>query len=112
MRFRKTNSVGQLINYSFYDLPCPINLRAAWGVGRILGLFYRVQLISGFFISFHYAGRRFLAFDRILHIQRDVVNGWVLRNIHSNGARFIIGGLYLHIARRIYFSSYRRLLGT
>ena len=75
MRFRKTNSLGQLINYSFYDLPCPLNLSMAWGVGRILGLFYRVQLIRGFFISFHYAGRRVLAFDRVLHIQRDVING-------------------------------------
>lgn len=78
----------------------------------MLGLFYRVQLVSGFFISFHYAGNSALAFDRVLHIQRDVINGWALRNIHSNGARFIIGGLYLHTARGIYFSSYSRVLGT
>ena len=41
------------------------------------------------------------------HIIQDISNGWFLRVIHANGARFFFFCLYLHIGRGLYYGSYR-----
>lgn len=37
---------------------------------------------------------------------RDVNGGWFARYLHSNGASFIFGLMYLHIGRALYFKTY------
>lgn len=48
-----------------------------------------------------------MAFDRVIHICRDVNYGWVLRALHANGASFFFIFIYLHIGRGIYYGSYK-----
>lgn len=38
---------------------------------------------------------------------RDVNNGWLFRIMHANGARLFFICVYLHLARGIYYYSYR-----
>ena len=40
-------------------------------------------------------------------IMRDVNHGWLLRYLHANGASFFFIAVYLHIARGLYYGSYK-----
>lgn len=88
------------------DLPTPSNISLWWNFGSILGLCLIVQILSGLFLAIHYTPDTQLAFNRIIHICRDVNYGWLLRTIHANGASFFFLCLYLHIGRGIYYNSY------
>ena len=48
-----------------------------------------------------------LAFLSVEHIMRDVNYGFLLRYAHANGASFFFFCVYLHIARGLYYGSYR-----
>lgn len=52
----------------------------------LLGLSLIVQIITGFFLAMHYIPCIDLAFSSVCHISRDVNYGWLLRNLHANGA--------------------------
>ena len=97
------------INYIIIDLPAPGNLSFAWSFGSLLGLILSVQIVSGLLLAIHYSSRIQVAFDRVAHIQREVNRGWFLRTVHSNGASIFFILLYSHIARGIYYGSYRRI---
>lgn len=43
---------------------------------------------------------------------RDVSLGWLLRYIHSNGASVFFVVVYLHVARGLYYGSYKVLTAT
>ncbi len=48
-----------------------------------------------------------LAFNSVEKIMRDVNHGWLLRYMHANGASFFFIAVYLHIARGLYYGSYK-----
>jgi len=54
----------------------------------------------------HYTPHIDLAFSSVCHISRDVNYGWLLRNIHANGASWFFICLYLHVGRGLYYGSY------
>jgi len=54
----------------------------------------------------HYCPNISLAFNSVVHISQDVFYGWILRNIHANGASLFFICLYLHISRGIYYCSF------
>nr|ABY80847.1 cytochrome b [Lepidophyma micropholis] len=103
---RKTHPVLKIINNSFIDLPTPSNISAWWNFGSILGMCLIIQILTGLFLSMHYTADITYAFSSIAHICRDVQYGWLIRNIHANGASIFFISIYLHIARGIYFGSY------
>nr|ABY80888.1 cytochrome b [Lepidophyma sp. JBP-2007] len=103
---RKSHPILKIINNSFIDLPTPSNISAWWNFGSILGMCLIVQIITGLFLSMHYTADIASAFSSIAHISRDVQYGWLIRNIHANGASIFFISIYLHIARGIYFGSY------
>ena len=103
---RKSNPVIKIISNSLLDLPAPINISLWWNYGSLLGLFLIIQITSGIFLSIHYSPNIELAFNSIIHIIRDVNWGWILHNIHINGASIFILCLYIHIARGIYYNSF------
>lgn len=70
-------------------------------------MFLFVQIVRGFFLSIHYCPRVSLAFNRIIHIIQNVSNGWLIHNIHINGATFFFVCIYIHIARGMYYGSYK-----
>jgi len=55
----------------------------------------------------HYVPHADMAFQSVEHIMRDVEGGWLFRYMHANGASFMFMCLYAHIARGLYFQSYK-----
>nr|ABY80852.1 cytochrome b [Lepidophyma pajapanensis] len=106
MNLRKSHPILKIINSSFIDLPTPSNISAWWNLGSILGLCLIIQILTGLFLSMHYTADISLAFSSVAHICRDVQYGWLIRNIHANGASIFFISIYLHIARGAYFGSY------
>ena len=102
----KTHPLLKIIRNSLVELPSPSNISIIWNFGSLLGFCLIVQIIRGLFLSIHYCGDIRGAFDRVRHISRDVNNGWLLRIIHANRARFFFICLYRHIGRGLYYRSY------
>nr|USH59354.1 cytochrome b [Rana kukunoris] len=103
---RKSHPLLKIINGSFIDLPTPSNISAWWNFGSLLGVCLIAQIATGLFLAMHYTADTSLAFSSIAHICRDVNNGWLLRNLHANGASFFFICIYFHIGRGLYYGSY------
>nr|UPO67312.1 cytochrome b [Dryophytes andersonii] len=103
---RKTHPMLKIVNSSFIDLPTPSNLSSWWNYGSLLGVCLILQIATGLFLAMHYTADTSLAFSSVAHICRDVNNGWLLRNIHANGASFFFICIYLHIGRGVYYGSF------
>nr|BBA54046.1 cytochrome b [Hynobius abei] len=103
---RKTHPLIKIINGSFVDLPTPSNLSSLWNFGSLLGICLIAQIITGLFLAMHYTADTSSAFSSVAHICRDVNYGWLVRNIHANGASFFFICIYLHIGRGLYYGSY------
>nr|WRK21464.1 cytochrome b [Hecalus sp.] len=103
---RKSDKMLSIVNNSLVDLPTPINLSSWWNFGSILGLCLMIQIITGILLSMHYTANLEFAFSSVSHIMRDVNYGWLMRNIHSNGASLFFICMYMHVGRGIYYGSY------
>jgi ubiquinol-cytochrome c reductase cytochrome b/c1 subunit len=87
--------------------PYPKNLSYWWSFGSIAGIALIVQILSGLFLAMHYVPNTELAFNSVEHIMRDVRYGWLIRYIHAVGASMFFVALYAHIARGLYYGSYK-----
>nr|YP_004285969.1 cytochrome b [Pennahia argentata]ADY15566.1 cytochrome b [Pennahia argentata]BBB37619.1 cytochrome b [Pennahia argentata] len=103
---RKTHPVLKIANHALVDLPAPSNISAWWNFGSLLGLCLAAQILTGLFLAMHYTSDISMAFSSVAHICRDVNYGWLIRNLHANGASFFFICLYLHIGRGLYYGSY------
>nr|YP_009826163.1 cytochrome b [Squatina dumeril]AYQ21173.1 cytochrome b [Squatina dumeril]WMI35364.1 cytochrome b [Squatina dumeril] len=103
---RKTHPLFKIINHTLIDLPAPSNISIWWNFGSLLGLCLIIQILTGLFLAMHYTADISLAFSSVIHICRDVNYGWLIRNIHANGASIFFICIYLHIARGLYYGSY------
>nr|ACR03120.1 cytochrome b [Sphaerodactylus vincenti] len=103
---RKTHPMMKILNSALVDLPTPSNISAWWNFGSLMGLCLAVQLATGLFLAMHYTADIALAFSSIAHITRDVQHGWLIRNLHANGASVFFICLYFHIGRGLYYGSY------
>jgi ubiquinol-cytochrome c reductase cytochrome b/c1 subunit len=99
--------IGSLIYSSFIAYPTPRNLNYLWTFGGILTFMLGVQIITGVVLAMHYTPNVNLAFDSVEGIMRDVNYGWLLRYIHATGASFFFAAVYVHIARGMYYGSYK-----
>nr|YP_010960768.1 cytochrome b [Remora osteochir]WNH38262.1 cytochrome b [Remora osteochir] len=103
---RKTHPALKIVNDMVIDLPTPSNISAMWNFGSLLGLCLFVQIITGLFLAMHYTADISAAFSSVAHICRDVNYGWLIRNMHANGASMFFVCIYLHIGRGLYYGSY------
>jgi len=55
----------------------------------------------------HYTPHVDMAFASIQHIDRDVIAGGLLHDLHANGASLFFVAVYLHIFRGLYYGSYK-----
>nr|DBA43687.1 TPA_asm: CYTB [Bombus ladakhensis] len=101
----KTNMFNMPL--SFINLPTPININYMWNFGSMLGMFLMIQIISGLFLSMHYCPNINIAFFSISNIMKDMNSGWLIRLIHMNGASFYFLIMYMHIARNLFFYSFK-----
>nr|AEN95065.1 cytochrome b [Campostoma ornatum] len=103
---RKTHPLMKIANGALVDLPTPSNISAMWNFGSLLGLCLITQILTGLFLAMHYTSDISTAFSSVTHICRDVNYGWLIRNMHANGASFFFICIYMHIARGLYYGSY------
>nr|AIY51015.1 cytochrome b [Noturus phaeus]AIY51016.1 cytochrome b [Noturus phaeus]AIY51017.1 cytochrome b [Noturus phaeus] len=103
---RKTHPLFKITNNALIDLPAPANISAWWNFGSLLLLCLMVQILTGLFLAMHYTSDISTAFSSVAHICRDVNYGWLIRNLHANGASFFFICIYLHIGRGLYYGSY------
>nr|WEL32832.1 cytochrome b [Ptygomastax nihilsulcus] len=104
MRFY--NPLIKMMNNSLIDLPAPSNISFWWNLGSMLGLCLMIQTITGLLLSMHYTANIEMAFNSVIHICRNVNNGWMLRTMHANGASLFFMCIYLHVGRGLYYGSY------
>nr|YP_009058358.1 cytochrome b [Percilia irwini]QHD18608.1 cytochrome b [Percilia irwini]UVW56565.1 cytochrome b [Percilia irwini]UVW56566.1 cytochrome b [Percilia irwini]BAP40361.1 cytochrome b [Percilia irwini]BBU25812.1 cytochrome b [Percilia irwini] len=103
---RKSHPLLKIANSALVDLPTPSNISALWNFGSLLGLCLIIQILTGLFLAMHYTADTATAFSSVAHICRDVNYGWLIRNVHANGASFFFICIYLHIGRGLYYGSY------
>nr|ABU45696.1 cytochrome b [Chlorophonia occipitalis] len=103
---RKNHRILKVINDALIDLPTPPNISTWWNFGSLLGVCLITQIITGLLLAMHYTADTNLAFSSVAHICRDVQFGWLIRNLHANGASFFFICIYFHIGRGIYYGSY------
>uniref|UniRef100_UPI0030E572C6 cytochrome b n=1 Tax=Megalechis thoracata TaxID=245781 RepID=UPI0030E572C6 len=106
MVIRKTHPLVKIVNDALIDLPAPSNISAWWNFGSLLLLCLAMQIATGLFLAMHYSSDISTAFSSVVHISRDVNYGWLIRNLHANGASFFFICIYLHIGRGLYHGSY------
>ncbi len=97
----------RLVHDSFVSYPVPRNLNYAYTFGGILSIMLVVQIVTGIVLAMHYSAHVDMAFDSVEKIMRDVNSGWLIRYLHANGASMFFIAVYLHIARGMYYGSYK-----
>jgi ubiquinol-cytochrome c reductase cytochrome b subunit len=87
--------------------PVPRNLNYFWNFGVLAGAALAIQIVTGIVLAMHYAAEAGVAFYSVERIMRDVPAGWFLRYAHQNGASMFFIVVYIHIARGLYYGSYK-----
>jgi ubiquinol-cytochrome c reductase cytochrome b/c1 subunit len=105
--FESRLPLGGLVHSSFIAYPTPRNLNYMWTFGAILSFMLGAQILTGVVLAMHYVPDATLAFSSVDHIRRDVNWGWLIQKLHANGASMFFIAVYLHIARGIYYGSYK-----
>nr|AAP82135.1 cytochrome b [Cossypha caffra] len=106
LNLRKNHPLFKTINDALIDLPTPSNISAWWNFGSLLGICLITQIITGLLLATHYTADTALAFNSVAHMCRNVQFGWLIRNLHANGASLFFICIYLHIGRGFYYGSY------
>ena len=97
-----------ILNKEYGVFPTPRNFNYFWNFGAIAMFMLVTMILTGIILAMHYTADTKLAFDSVERITRDVNGGWLLRNIHMNGASFFFIAVYIHIFRGMYYGSYKR----
>ena len=87
--------------------PVPRNLNYFWNFGVLAGAALAIQIVTGVILAMHYRSDMAVAFDSVEHIMRDVNGGWFFRYAHMNGASMFFVVVYIHMARGIFYGSYK-----
>jgi len=97
----------RLMYDSFVTYPVPRNLNYWYTFGGILSIMMVSQIITGIVLAMHYTPHIDMAFDSVEHIRRNVNFGNILQKWHAVGASFFFIAVYIHIARGMYYGSYK-----
>ena len=87
--------------------PTPKNLNYWWNFGALAGVFLMVQILTGIWLTMYYKPDTELAFDSVQHIMRNVNYGWLIRSLHAVGPTGFFFAVYVHMARALYYGSYK-----
>ena len=99
--------IFSLMNDQAIDFPTPKNLNYMWTFGAILSFMLVTMIVSGVTLAMHYTASVEGAFSSVEKIMRDVNYGWLLRYIHAVGASMFFIAVYMHMARSLYYGSYK-----
>lgn len=107
MRTFKSQILLRFVNSYIIDSPQPASISYLWNFGSLLATCLVLQILTGIFLAMHYQPHVDFAFNSVEHIMRDVNNGWAVRYTHANVASFFFIFVYAHIARGLYYGSYK-----
>lgn len=96
-----------LLDKEYGQFPTPKNFNYFWNFGPILVVVLMTMILTGIFLAMFYTANTAFAFESVERIMRDVNYGWLLRYIHMNGASMFFIAVYLHMARGLYYGSYK-----
>ena len=103
-----------IIKSQLTEYQVPKNLNYMWNFGSLALLVLTLQILTGIFLAMYYKpsaaltyGHYTVAFDSVERIMRDVNFGWLIRYMHAVGASAFFVVVYMHIARGMYYGSYK-----
>jgi len=97
-----------MMSKEYGQFPMPKNLNYFWNFGAIAMFMLVTMIVTGIVLAMNYTPHAAMAFDSVERITRDVNSGWLLRNLHMNGASFFFIAVYIHIFRGLYYGSYKQ----
>jgi len=96
-----------MVHSSFIAYPVPRNLNYMWTFGAILSFMLVAQIVTGVVLAMHFIPSGTQAFASVDNIMRNVNYGWLIRYLHSNGASLFFFACYIHMARGLYYGSFK-----
>ncbi|GBQ82580.1 cytochrome b [Asaia krungthepensis] len=91
----------------YVDFAMPRNLSYLWNFGAFATIALGLLIVSGIFLALNYTPSPTEAFSSIETIDRHVASGWLVRAIHMGGVSMLFVALYVHMARSLYYGSYK-----
>ncbi|MBS1031146.1 cytochrome b N-terminal domain-containing protein [Gluconobacter cerinus] len=91
----------------YVDFAMPKNLNYLWNFGAFATVSLGMLLLSGIFLALNYTPTVSDAFSSIETMDRQVASGWLVRSIHMGGVSMLFAALYVHVARGLYYGSYK-----
>jgi ubiquinol-cytochrome c reductase cytochrome b subunit len=99
------NALWRVMMSEYY---LPKNINFLWSFGVLTILVFAILVVSGIFLLMYYKPDANLAFDSVNKtIMMDVAFGWVFRHTHAVAASIMFLVLYIHMARGLYYGSYK-----
>ena len=95
------------IEKEYHTFPTPRNFNYFWNFGAIATVMLVLMIATGIVLATNYTPHVLMAFDSVERIDRDVPQGWLIRDLHMNGASFFFIAVYVHIFRGMYYGSYK-----
>ena len=99
--------IFSLLNREYGQFPTPRNFNYFWNFGALAMVVLVGMIVTGIFLAMNYTADADLAFQSVERIDRDVNYGWLLRDIHMNGASMFFIVVYIHMFRGLYYGSYK-----
>jgi ubiquinol-cytochrome c reductase cytochrome b/c1 subunit len=96
-----------MIQKEYGVFPTPRNFNYLWNFGALAMISLVIMIATGIFLAMNYTPHATMAFDSVERIMRDVNYGWLLRYAHANGASMFFIVTYIHMARSLYYGSYK-----
>ena len=88
--------------------PVPTRLSWLYTTGALALFFFAIQFFTGCLLLTVYVPEETLAFRSVQTIEYHVRLGWLIHQMHSWGASFIIAVLLLHMLKVLWYGSYKR----
>ena len=85
----------------------PKNLNYLYNFGVLLGISMIIQIVTGICLAMQYTPHTSMAFHSVQRIMRDVHFGWLIRYMHSVGSSMLFLCTYFHVARGLFYRSYK-----
>ena len=95
------------VHHGLFEHPYPKNLTYWWNFGSLSGFMLVIMILSGLFLAMNYVPTWDGAFASVQRIMRDVPGGDLIRRVHVVGSSLFFGVVYFHIARSLYYGSYK-----
>ncbi|MPZ29689.1 MAG: cytochrome b [Rhodospirillales bacterium] len=99
--------VFSYLEKEYNTFPTPRNFNYFWNFGAIATVMLVLMIATGIVLATNYTPHVLMAFDSVERIDRDVPQGWLIRDLHMNGASFFFIAVYIHIFRGMYYGSYK-----